>query len=274
MGSRQERTVNQQTNQTTNRINPAFRAPLLASFALAFSLAGCVKNQQEANEANAVQQPEAFNKPMNNPFLGSQDAGPFFEPVCQAPEKEPFPNQPTSNPKAYPEALESLRSGGFDGAADALEERVEQKSKKMKIDEERAVEIAGHVLSNLQGMPKASELERTMPRSVVELVVAVEGRGVSQEEAEKIADFLLRFTGAMRFQNPNQFDSNLSHVIGRDWSQIDYSGEGTTWQQREKQWAKYGVVSFKKAEYLENYLKHEKELGYFSKIYKPQGQWP
>jgi hypothetical protein len=269
------------TDQPSVRSNPVtktntipFRAPLLASLSLAVLMVGCAKNKQETNEANTVQatsQSEAPNKPMANPFLGLQDDGPFFEPVCQAPEKE---SAKSSAPKTFPDALTSLYQSGFDGAADALEARVNQTGKKMKIDEERAVVMANHILNNLPNMSKASELEKLMPKSVVELVVAVEERGVSQEEAEKIADFLLRFTSAMRFQNLKQFDSNLSNVIGREWSEIDYSGEGTTWKQRMKQWAKYGVVSFKKAEYIENYFKHEKELGYFSKIYRPEGQWP
>lgn len=158
--------------------------------------------------------------------------------------------------------------------ADAIESRVSQKSRKMKIDEERAVKISAYISSNLPKMPKTHELERTMPRSVVELVVAVEERGVSRGEAEKMADFMLGFTSAMRFGNLAQFDSNLSHVIGREWSQIDYSEENTTWQQRKRQWSAAGVVNFKKAEYLEKYFMKDKEMGYFRRIYKPEGEWP
>ncbi|NYZ74246.1 hypothetical protein H0O00_03825 [Candidatus Micrarchaeota archaeon] len=242
---------------------------------------GCVKNSEPAKNPSSVQakqaeqttqQSETPSKPITNPFLGPREDGPFFEPVCEMPEKED--NAPFSVPKTYPEALESLRSGGFEGAADALKERVSQKSRKMKIDKDRAVVIAGHILDIIPSMPNASELEKTMPKSVVELVVSVLERDVSWEEAEKIADFLLRFTGAMRFGNIAQFDSNHSHVIGREWSQIDYSGEGTTWQQKKREWSKQGVVNFKKAEYIEKYLQHAKEQGYFRRIYKPEGQWP
>ncbi len=308
MKIRQERTATGQfgvRSDTTTKANDSatrpvfvFRAPLLASLALAVSLAGCAKNRQDVNEANTVQQTnrqtdsqsETPSKPLANPFLGLQDAGPFIEPVCQAPDPQkqsqlashqsapnqnqasPSSHQPT--PQTYHSALEALRNWGFASAAGALESRVNQVSQKMKLDEKQAAKLSNYLVNDLSNMPNAGELEKTMPKSVVELVVAVEERGVSREEAEKIADFLLRFTAAMRFGNPGQFDSNLSHVIGREWSQIDYSGEGTTWQKRKKQWAKYGVPSFKKAEYIENYFRHEKELSYFTNIYRPEGQWP
>ncbi|MDD5171620.1 MAG: hypothetical protein PHF60_01135 [Candidatus ainarchaeum sp.] len=258
----------------------AANVPIAASLLFTASIIGCAKNSEPVSSPASIpsQQTAAsdaqLTKPMANPFSGLQGDGPFFEPICQAPEKENNASLSSSTPKSYSESLASLRSSGFDGAADALEGRANQKSQKMKIDEERAVKISDYLLNKLPNMPNASELEKLMPRSVVELVVAVEERGVSQVEAEKIADFLLRFTGAMRFQNLKQFDSNHSHVIGRDWDQIDYSGEGTTWQQRKRQWTKFGVVSFKEAQYIRNYFEREKELGYFTNIYRPEGQWP
>ena len=43
------------------------------------------------------------------------------------------------------------------------------------------------------------------------------------------------------FQNVAAFDENTSHIIGRQWHEIDYSGEGMTWQGQKAKYARYGV---------------------------------
>jgi hypothetical protein len=97
---------------------------------------------------------------------------------------------------------------------------------------------------------------------------------VSVSDAEAIAGFLLGMIEAGNFQNPRQLDINHSHVIGRDWHQIDYTGEGMTWQGQKAYWAPKGVTDFKKAEHIRAYFHHACRLRYFQRIYQPRGDLP
>jgi hypothetical protein len=121
-------------------------------------------------------------------------------------------------------------------------------------------------------MPRARALHDVMPRSFVELVRAVEERGLPESEAEAMALYLVRLTGALRFGNLAQFDANHSHVIGREWHEIDYAGEGTTWRKRRAEWSRHRVGDFKSAVHLHRYFTAEERLRYFRRIYRPRGR--
>jgi hypothetical protein len=111
-----------------------------------------------------------------------------------------------------------------------------------------------------------------MPRSAVELARAVRERGVSAAAAEAIATYLVRFTGALRFRRLAVFDDNHSHVIGRDWHQIDYSGEGMTWQGQRDYWAPRGVADFKDVDHIRAYFAAASRMEHWERVYRPGGR--
>jgi hypothetical protein len=100
----------------------------------------------------------------------------------------------------------------------------------------------------------------------------VEERGVPEGDAEALAAYLVRATRVLRCQNLAQLDTNHSHVIGRRWQEIDYTGEGTTWQARRDHWARYGVLDFRTAAHVHRYFVAESKLAYFKRIYRPRGR--
>ncbi len=176
-------------------------------------------------------------------------------------------------PSTYQEALDSLRSNGFGRAAEILEARVTQK-KKMKLTREQARDAAAYLLQDLPGMKNARRLYGKMPRSTIELLRAVNERDVPREDAEEIAGYLLCFTGAMGFRNLRQLDSNHSHIIGREWHQIDYSGEGMTWQSQKKFGVSRGIHDFRKAIHIHRYFTFASGQPYFKRIYRPTRPFP
>lgn len=176
-----------------------------------------------------------------------------------------------SSAMASPKAL---RDEGYGRLADAIERRVGQKGKKMGLTAKQADALSADLMRLLPKMPKASMLADLMPRSVVELVASVSQRKLALKDAEDIASFHIQLTGAMGFRNLKQFDSNHSHVIGRRWNQIDYSGEGVTWRQRQRQWSGAGVKDFRTAGSICRYMRAASRKAYFMRIYKPRKPFP
>ena len=84
-----------------------------------------------------------------------------------------------------------------------------------------------------------------------------------------MADYLRKLVKEFQFQNVGAFDENTSHIIGRDWHEIDYSNEGMTWQKQKAHYAPYGIKNFKSQEYLVNFFSVDSKLPYFKKTYKP-----
>ncbi|MBN1169555.1 hypothetical protein JXA56_00885 [Candidatus Micrarchaeota archaeon] len=164
-----------------------------------------------------------------------------------------------------------LESRGVGDLAAILQKRFEQSHFKMKITEEQAQATGTYILDNLPSMPSSQKLVNILPKTTVELLRAVGERGVSRTDAEKIAVYLINFLEVMKLQNTKSFDENTSHVIGREWQDIDYRGEGMTWQGQKRDWEPVGVKNYKKAEYVHNYLKNAATLPYFRRIYRPQG---
>ena len=164
-----------------------------------------------------------------------------------------------------------LEAKGFGDLAAILKKREAQSHFKMKMTEEEAKATGLYILEYLPSMPSTQKLMKILPKTTVELVRAVGERGVSQKDAEQISDYLINFLDVMKFQNTKSFDENTSHVIGREWQQIDYRGEGMTWQSQKHDWEPLGVINYKKAEYVHNYMKNAATLPYFRRIYHPQG---
>lgn len=69
-----------------------------------------------------------------------------------------------------------------------------------------------------------------------------------------------------------QFDESHSHVIGRHWHEIDYSGEGMTWQGQRAHWARLGVPDFRSAASIHHYFVAAERLRHWKRVYRPRGR--
>jgi len=148
--------------------------------------------------------------------------------------------------------------------------RVEQTNPKMKLNSEEASSFI-EFLKTLKSPPsELIVLEKELPKTTLELLMAVHKRGLQLEEARKMASYLSKILKKFEFQNIKPFDENTSHIIGREWSEIDYSGENMTWQTQRKRYLPYGITDFKSEENLVKFFQVESRLPYFKKIYKPK----
>ena len=195
--------------------------------------------------------------------------------VKQEPEEVKEPER-SPLPETYQQALELLRESGYPNAAQVLEWRVTvtNTKKKMKLTEDEAVKVATYLILDLPQMPNTVKLLEELPKASVEIVRGVNERDVAMDDAEAIADYLLRFLESMKLTHPHKFDENLSHVICREWHQIDYSDEGTSWRRVKPGFVRMGVEDFRTKESVEIYFTWESKQGFFKRIYKPRGRLP
>lgn len=167
-------------------------------------------------------------------------------------------------------ALVALR--GRDAAlAAVIEKRVAQSSPKMKLVPAQGESVAAAVLAVLDRAP-VQALAGVMPRSTVELARAVAERGMSLDELDAIARYLARVVATIQPQRLATFDDNHSHVTGRDWHEIDYSGESMTWEGQRDAWVPAGVTSFKRAEFIHAYFVGAEKLSHWKRVYRPRGK--
>jgi len=144
----------------------------------------------------------------------------------------------------------------------------------MKLEPDEGLRAASSVIEELPRMPKARELLGVMPKATVELVRSVRERGVDRAEAERMAEYLVKLREALDLENPAPFDENCSHVIGREWHEIDYRDEGMTWENQKRVYARHGVAHFRDVENLERFFHVESKAPYFQKLYRPRGSIP
>ncbi len=152
-----------------------------------------------------------------------------------------------------------------------LAQRVAQKDPKMKLSEDSARALEIFLINTPLSPIELSALQENLPKTTLELLMAVKFRNVSFDEAESMAHYLHAVVQFCQFKNAPAFDNNTSHIIGREWHEIDYSGEGMTWQKQKQHYSQYGVVDFKRTEHLKKFFPVESKPPYFIKIYKPQG---
>ena len=197
----------------------------------------------------------------------SSTRGPSLEQHATAPrivaDAAPIPDAPV-------DALAALRTRD-PNLADVIARRVAQTSAKMKLSVEQGQTVAAAVLAVLD-RPPVQVLARVMPRSTVELARAAAERGVSLEELDAIASYLARVVATIQPQRLATFDDNHSHVTGRDWHEIDYSGESMTWEGQRDAWVPKGVTSFKRAEYIHAYFVGAEKLAHWKRVYQPRGK--
>jgi hypothetical protein len=171
-------------------------------------------------------------------------------------------------------SLRRLEQQGFSSIAAILRRRVRQKSTKMKLSAEQAEQVAHYVIEDLSEMPSTRQLTALLPHSSIELLRAAHQRGVDKTEAEAIARYLIRLVEAMKFDKLKILDQSHSHVIGREWEQIDYSGEGMTWQAQKSYWSRHSVPNFKTARAIHHYFVRASRFPHFAKFYGPRGILP
>lgn len=144
----------------------------------------------------------------------------------------------------------------------------------MKLTDEEAARAALALIDELPAMPHTLELLEVMPKATIELVRSVRERGVSRDEAERMAEYLLQARAALAMDNPSPFDENCSHVVGREWQDIDYRDEGMTWQKQRAIYVPKGVVNFKDVANLRQFFRVESKAPYFQKLYQVKGSAP
>ena len=144
----------------------------------------------------------------------------------------------------------------------------------MKLSEEEAARATEELQEELPSMPEAQELLESTPKTSIELVRSVRERGVPRDEAERMAAYLLLARTALAMDNPNPFDENCSHVVGREWQDIDYRDEGMTWQKQQAIYQPKGVAHFKDVANLRQFFQIESRAPYFQKLYRVKGSAP
>ncbi len=144
----------------------------------------------------------------------------------------------------------------------------------MRLSGEEGLRAASYLLEGLPVMPRVRALIGVMPKTCVELVRGVNERGVQAQDAESIADYLARMIDSMRLARVGTFDECCSHVLGRRWSQVDYSGESLDPRKQERFYSSRGVPDLLTAVHVRRYFAVESEMPYFKWIFNPQGPLP
>ncbi len=112
------------------------------------------------------------------------------------------------------------------------------------------------------------KLQKVLPKTTLELLFAIQARGVDKGEAEKMAAYLQQVPKEYHIKNVAAFDENTSHIIGREWHEINYSGEGMTWEGQKAKYAPYNITSFKTLNNLKKFFPVESKLPYFNQVYQ------
>jgi hypothetical protein len=181
------------------------------------------------------------------------------------------PPEPAQAPQTLDDALVTLRSRGFDVAADVIARRVAQRQPKMRLTGAEALSAALALLA-IADHESVRALHAAMPRTTVELARAVRERDLALDEAEDIARYLARVVEALSFERLDAFDENHSHVTGRAWHEIDYTGERMTWQGQRDYWEPRGVTSFTRAAHIHAYFVGAEQLPHWKRVYRPRGR--
>lgn len=240
----------------------------------AILLSACTKPYHEPGTAPVrppAVEPAASGSPASlQPVSRSSVSGqPSKKPETKEDAKQGVPKPTNLN-----EALAALEEEGWSRHAEIIQSRVNQEKKKRKLTENQGFTAALYLLEDLPEMDFTKKLAGELPKATIELLRGIHERGVEKQDAEEISAFLLAFIESMKLRHPEKFDENLSHCIGRQWHEIDYSGEGMTWQRAKATFTRMGVIDFRKAEYVQKYFEWESKQGYFQRIYQPRGRLP
>ena len=148
-----------------------------------------------------------------------------------------------------------------------LQARYEQPQPKMKLTTDQLNNFVDFLVQLEQATPELLKLQNSLPKTTLELLRAIQSRGLSVNEAENMATYLYTIPERFLVKNIAAFDENTSHIIGRDWHEIDYHGEGMTWEKQQQKYAPYGITNFKTLDNLTKFFPIESNLPYFRKVY-------
>ncbi len=252
----------------------AFKEPLLAlSIAIPLVL-GC---RGEGKAAEPAQASSADTEQAEIPhFIPS---GPAYKAIPSAgiPPQSAAPNSasPTMiTDTASPTPGQSPLSDIYPALSSIIAKRVAQESPKMRLTPEQGRQAESYLHADLPSMQSMALLASRLPKTAIELVRSVHERGVTREDAEGMAAYLNRMLDTMGMAKLGTLDECCSHVLGRRWSQIDYSGERLDPNEQERHYTSRGIPDLLTAEHVRRYFAVESKMPYFRKIFNPQGPLP
>jgi hypothetical protein len=275
----------------TDRAWPAAKSCLLAIPLCASLLASCKNEGAGASESGlnaSGGSPAVLRLPYHYapvPGAASHGESATVPAGAQAVPPQPAPAAPTA-PEAFvaPAPQAPPTAPAVAPLADAaallpalnaiISARVSQARAKMKLTPEEGRLAQEYVSAELPRSPALAALASGMPKTAIELCRAVHERGVAQADADGIAGYLVRLLGSMRLGRPDTFDECCSHVLGRKWSEIDYSGEGVDWRAQEKSYSSKGAPDLLTPGHVRAYFAVESRMPYFRKVFRPQGPLP
>jgi hypothetical protein len=147
--------------------------------------------------------------------------------------------------------------------------RHEQVESKMKLTAQQIDTLIDYLKTlDSRDLSRLQKLQKVLPKTTLELLFAIQSRGLDKNEAEKMAIYLKQMHNEYHIKNITAFDENTSHIIGREWQDIDYSGEGLTWEGQKAKYASYGITNFKTLDNLKKFFPVESKLPYFDQTYR------
>ncbi|MFH0884746.1 MAG: hypothetical protein V1861_03480 [Candidatus Micrarchaeota archaeon] len=247
----------------------AFREPLLAVSIAIPLLLGC---RGEGKAAQPAQASSADTEQVEIPhFIPSPSA------YKTTPSQSPSPEAAVQSVPpivASPTTAQTPLSDVYPALSGIINGRVAQASPKMKLTPEQGRLAESYLRADLPSMQSTALLASRMPKTAVELVRSVHERGVTREDAEGMAAYLNRMLDTTGMSRLDKFDECCSHVLGRRWGQIDYSGESLDPQRQERFYSSRGVPDLLTAENVRRYFAVESKMPYFRRIFNPQGPLP
>lgn len=254
--------------QKPSRTKFRLMEPLLAVSIAIPLLLGCKDQNGAAEQSSTPAQSAEFMPEREIPHF-----------IPSGPAYKAFPSQSAPGAQSAAPALSapesaSLPSEAFPALSDIIAQRVAQSRTKMKLTPDEGRLAEEYLRSDLPFMPFASALASKMPKTTIEIVRAMHERGVIREDAEGMAAYLIRMLDSMRLSKVDTFDNCCSHVLGRRWSQIDYSGESLDAARQERSYTSRGVPDLLTAEHVRRYFAVESKMPYFRRLFNPQGPLP
>lgn len=147
--------------------------------------------------------------------------------------------------------------------------RHEQAESKMKLTTQQVDSLIDYLKTlDSRDLSRLQKLQKVLPKTTLELLFAIQARGLDKNEADKMAVYLKQVPNEYHVKNLAAFDENTSHIIGREWHDIDYSDEGMTWEGQKEKYSSYGITNFKTLDNLKKFFPVESKLPYFDQTYR------
>lgn len=276
--------MNKRRMHRQNRCKSRIRRPL-ATLVAAFALFSCDPELPKRLPPPKIPPPTVVDasvkkkpvpKPMAKPSM-QQAMKPAMEPEKA---KTPMRTAKRSSKKKAPCGKFCGMAKDYPKIAPILHRRTTQSRPKMRLTPKQGKDAEGYIIKDLPLMPESRKLRGKMPKTVIELIRSVNERGVTRNDAEEMAEYFTRFLKSMNMIKLGKFDECMSHMVGREWSNVDYSGEPMTWQSQRKFYnrkrpkAMDWVKNIKTKLYLYRFLKMEVRMRYFKMLFHPSGKPP